>query len=63
MRGMGYGQGYRYAHDFKEHQVRQQHLPDELAGRKYYMPGDQGSEVDIAKRLESWGKQSPGESQ
>jgi len=44
MRGLGYGRDYKYAHDFPEHQVEQQHLPDALAGRRYYEPSGQGEE-------------------
>jgi putative ATPase len=44
MRSMGYGQGYRYAHDFPGHVVEQQHLPDQLAGRRFYEPSEQGCE-------------------
>ena len=54
--GMGYGKGYRYAHSFPDHQVEQQHLPEEIAGRRFYIPGKQGYEAEIAERLESWGK-------
>ena len=56
---MGHGKGYRYAHDFAHHQVEQRHLPEELAGRRFYQPGTQGYEAEIAKRLESWGKSPP----
>ncbi|MGH7922183.1 MAG: replication-associated recombination protein A [Candidatus Dormibacteraceae bacterium] len=38
MRGMGYGQGYKYAHDFEGGVVEQQHLPDRLAGRRFFEP-------------------------
>jgi putative ATPase len=41
MRSMGYGRGYRYAHDFPGAKVEQQHLPDQLAGRRFYEPSDQ----------------------
>jgi putative ATPase len=46
MRSMGYGRDYRYAHDFPGATVEQQHLPDELQGRRFYEPGprDQDSE-------------------
>ncbi|MFP3975147.1 MAG: replication-associated recombination protein A [Dehalococcoidia bacterium] len=54
MRQLGYGKGYRYAHDYPEHFVKQQNLPDSLQGRKYYEPGDQGFETEIARRLEGW---------
>jgi len=51
MKELGYGKGYRYAHDFKDHVVAQQHLPDELEGKRYYRPGGQGQERQIAERL------------
>jgi putative ATPase len=44
MRSMGYGRGYRYAHDFPGAKVEQQHLPDQLAGRRFYEPSDQDGE-------------------
>jgi len=44
MRQMGYGRGYKYAHDYAGHVVEQQHLPDKLAGRTYYQPTQQGWE-------------------
>jgi putative ATPase len=40
MRHMGYGRGYRYAHDYEEAKVDQQHLPDELKDRRFYEPTD-----------------------
>jgi putative ATPase len=39
MRSMGYGSGYRYAHDDPSGVVEQQHLPDELRDRRFYEPG------------------------
>jgi putative ATPase len=50
-RTMGFGDGYRYAHDFQGGIVTQQHLPDALAGRRYYEPTDRGVEARIAERL------------
>ena len=38
MRAMGYGQGYKYAHDHEDATVEQQHLPDALRGRRLYEP-------------------------
>ncbi|MCH7699003.1 MAG: replication-associated recombination protein A [Chloroflexi bacterium] len=52
MRDMGYGKGYKYAHDYDEHQVEQTHLPDRLAGRKYYEPGELGFEAKIKEWYE-----------
>ena len=51
-RSLGYGAGYRYAHDFDEHYVDQQYLPDGLAGKRYYEPGNQGTERELGDRLE-----------
>jgi putative ATPase len=51
MRGLGYGQGYRYAHDYEGHYVEQQHLPDALAGRQYYQPGGEGEEASVRDTL------------
>jgi len=38
MRGLGYGKGYRYAHDDPQASQEQEHLPEALKGRKYYRP-------------------------
>ena len=46
MRRLGYGEGYRYAHDFPGAKVEQQHLPDGLEQSKFYEPGDVGWEAD-----------------
>jgi putative ATPase len=54
MREMGYGKGYKYAHDFPGHFVEQQTLPDSLEGKRYYIPSDQGFEKEIEARLEKW---------
>jgi putative ATPase len=50
MKGLGYGKGYKYAHDFKDAQVEQEHFPPSLKGRKYYHPSDRGFEAEIRKR-------------
>lgn len=50
-RGMGFGRGYRYAHDQPGALVDQQHLPDSLVGHRYYEPTDHGAEAAIAERL------------
>jgi len=44
MRQMGYGKGYKYAHDYEGGVVEQQHLPDKVAGHKYYRAKDAGWE-------------------
>ena len=44
--------GYKYAHDFPEHYVKQQYLPDKLVGESFYRPGELGHEKNIKERLE-----------
>lgn len=56
MEKLGYGKDYKYAHNFPEHIVEQEHLPKELSGRKYYSPGQSGYEKQIEERLKSWGE-------
>jgi putative ATPase len=53
MKNEGYGKGYKYAHDYPGHFVEQQNLPDSIKDKRYYIPGDQGDESDIAARLKS----------
>ncbi len=57
MRKTGYGKGYKYAHDYPDHFVRQQNLPPSLQGKRYYIPSDQGYEREIATRLQKWWKE------
>jgi putative ATPase len=54
MKDLGYGAGYRYAHDLPDAQVDQEHLPESLRGRRYYHPTGRGVEADIRERLERW---------
>ncbi|MBI1799726.1 MAG: replication-associated recombination protein A [Candidatus Eisenbacteria bacterium] len=54
MKDLGYGQGYRYAHDEPGAVADQQHLPDELIGRRFYEPTEQGEEAEVAKRMRAW---------
>ena len=49
---LGHGIGYKYAHDYPEHFVKQQYLPDELLGEHFYEPTDIGYEREIKERLE-----------
>ena len=48
---LGHGIGYKYAHDYPEHYVKQQYLPDELVGQTFYHPTDNGYEKVIGDRL------------
>lgn len=44
---LGHGNGYKYAHDYPNHYIEQQYLPDELVGRKFYVPSENGYEKNI----------------
>lgn len=50
---LGHGIGYLYPHDFKNHWVKQQYLPDELVGRRYYYPSEMGKEREIKEYIEN----------
>jgi putative ATPase len=54
MNSLGYGKGYKYAHDYKDALAKQQYLPDKLDGRVYYEPSERGYESVIKKRLNQW---------
>ena len=49
---LGHGLGYEYAHDYPKHFSRQQYLPDEALGQKFYEASDQGYEEKIRKHME-----------
>ena len=53
MKDLGYGKGYRYAHDYEDKITSMQCLPDSLVGREYYKPTEQGAEVRFKERLNS----------
>ena len=49
---LGRGTGYKYAHNYPNHYVRQQYLPDELLGMQFYRPTEMGYEKTIKEHLE-----------
>lgn len=53
MKDLDYGKNYKYAHDYKDAKVKQQHFPDELENKKpeYYKPTEKGYEKEIKKRM------------
>lgn len=51
MKEWGYGEGYKYAHNYEGGVVDLQCLPDELAGQVFYEPTDRGFEAKLASRL------------
>ena len=54
MQQMGYGHDYKYSHDYEGHFAPQEYLPSQLQGRRYYHPGTEGAEREIAERLRRW---------
>jgi putative ATPase len=52
MKHLGYGEGYKYAHHFADKVADISCLPDNLAGRTYYQPTDQGFEQRLRQRME-----------
>jgi putative ATPase len=54
MKDLGYGKDYKYPHDYPGHFVDEEYLPENLRGRTYYHPSDQGFEKEIKRRLEYW---------
>ena len=51
MRQMGYGKSYKYAHDYQDHFVLQDYLPEALKGSRYYDPSREGREEELAERM------------
>jgi putative ATPase len=52
MKGLGYGRGYQYAHDLEAKVADMECLPENLRGRAYYQPTNEGIEKRIRERLE-----------
>lgn len=52
-KNLGHGLDYKYAHDFENHYVKQQYLPDEVEGHKFYRSGDLGYEA----KMKEWFKE------
>jgi putative ATPase len=51
MKDIGYGDGYKYAHDYDNNFTEQEFLPEEIAGTKFYEPGNNIRENELRKRL------------
>ena len=61
---LGHGIGYKYAHDYPDHYVEQQYLPDGLTDRKFYVPSENGYEKNIREYFkkikgETYGEEQP----
>lgn len=48
---LGHGIGYKYAHNYKNHYVKQQYLPDELVGRSFYELSSEGYEKEMKAHM------------
>ena len=57
MKELGYGAGYRYAHDSPTAYLPQEYLPEALRGTSFYVPGGMGYEKKVAERLDWWARQ------
>jgi putative ATPase len=51
MKDLGYGRDYKYAHDYADAQVEQEHFPPNMQGRRYYEPTSRGFEAAVRERL------------
>ncbi|MBM2839908.1 MAG: ATPase central domain protein, partial [Bacteroidetes bacterium] len=56
MENLGYGEEYKYSHDYEQHFVEQQYLPDNIKDKIYYRPTESGNEKTIRERLNNWWK-------
>jgi putative ATPase len=51
MKAIGYGQDYKYAHDYEHHFVMENYFPEEMKDKQYYFPTDIGQEKTLKDRL------------
>ena len=59
MEELGYHEGYKYAHDYKNHFVRQQYLPDDALGKRFWEAQDNPQENKMKERMDNyWRSQS-----
>lgn len=56
LKELGYGDDYKYAHDYKQNFVKQHYMPKEIEGKIFYKPGENNSEDKLAKRLRAMWK-------
>jgi putative ATPase len=53
MKDLGYHKGYKYAHDFEGNFVKDNYLPEEIQGSRFYEPGNTAKEEEVRKRLKN----------
>ncbi len=51
MKELGYGENYKYAHNYQDHFIQEQYLPEELKNQQFYTPGVNPREDEMRKRL------------
>ncbi|TET37794.1 MAG: replication-associated recombination protein A [Planctomycetota bacterium] len=56
MKDLGYGQDYKYPHEYEEGYVAEEYLPEEMQGEVFYTPSKFGFEKEIKKRMDYWAK-------
>jgi putative ATPase len=56
LKELGYGAGYKYAHEYEHAYVPQEYLPERLRGQKWYRPTEFGYEKTVAERMEFWAR-------
>jgi len=56
MKELDYGRDYKYAHNYDDHFVQVNYLPEELKGKQYYFPTESGQEKTLKERLKNWWK-------
>jgi putative ATPase len=54
MKQIGYGKGYKYSHDYPGNFVKQDFLPPDIKGMKFYQPGENARENEIRRSLKGW---------
>ncbi len=53
MKDLGYGKEYKYPHSFENNFLQESYLPEEIKGKQYYLPSENGNEKTIKERLKS----------
>jgi putative ATPase len=57
MKDLGYGENYKYAHDFEDNFTDLEFLPEQIKGTSFYIPGNNKREIALKEFLEKrWGK-------
>lgn len=52
-KSLGNGKGYKYPHDYPNHEVEQEYMPPSVRGKRYYFPGELGTELKIRQKKDN----------